>query len=100
VDNFIDKYKKIKRGAQILTPKDIGYIITTTGINKKSVVLDAGSGSGALACFLAAIAKKVITYEIREDFIKIVKENKKKLGLKNLKIKQGDVFKEITEKKY
>ncbi|UCD03688.1 MAG: methyltransferase domain-containing protein [Candidatus Woesearchaeota archaeon] len=95
---FIDRYKKIKRGAQIMIPKDIGYIITATGINKDSTVLDAGSGSGALACYLASIAKKVITYEIREDFIKIVKENKKKLGLKNLTVKKGDVFDKIKEK--
>ena len=81
-----------------MVPKDIGYIITATGINRNSIVLDAGSGSGALACYLAALAKKVITYEIREDFIKIVKENKKKLSLKNLTVKQGDVFDKIKEK--
>jgi len=96
--DFIDNYKKIRRGAQIMIPKDIGYIITATGINKNSTVLDAGSGSGALACYLAAVAKKVITYEIREDFIEIVKENKKKLGLKNLTVKRGDVFDKIKEK--
>lgn len=96
--DFLDQYKQIRRGAQIIVPKDIGYIITATGINKNSTVLDAGSGSGALACYLAAIAKKVITYEIREDFVNIVKENKKKLGLKNITVKQGDVFEKINEK--
>lgn len=95
---FIDDYRKIRRGAQIIVPKDIGYIITETGINKNSIVLDAGSGSGALACFLATISKKVISYEIREDFIDIVKENKRKLDLKNLTIKKGDVFEKIPEK--
>ena len=43
---FIDFYEKIKRGAQIISLKDIGAIITETGINKESKVLDAGSGSG------------------------------------------------------
>lgn len=95
---FIDEYRKLKRGAQIIIPKDLGYIITETGINKKSKVLDAGSGSGYLACFLAAISKKVISYEIRKDFVELVKGNKKKLGLKNLTVKQGDVFEKIPEK--
>ena len=71
--SFIDVYRKIKRDAQIIPLKDVGYIIAETGINKESRILDAGAGSGALSCFLAGIAKEVITYDIREDFIKIVK---------------------------
>jgi len=96
--NFIDTYKRIKRGPQIITLKDIGFIVAETGVNKDSVVLDAGTGSGALACFLAHIVKKVISYEIRKEFIKIAKENKKLLGLKNLEIKNKDVYKGIKER--
>jgi len=94
---FIDIYGKIKRNAQIVSLKDIGQIIAETGVNKKSRVVDAGSGSGALACFLASIAKEVTTYDIREDFIKIVEENKKLLNLKNLKIKNRNIYEGIDE---
>lgn len=96
--DFIDLYRKIKRDAQIIPLKDIGLVIAETGINKQSKVLDAGSGSGALACFLASIAKEVVTYEIREDFIEIVKSNIKFLGLKNIKIKNIDIYNEIDDK--
>lgn len=96
--SFTDQFKKIKRGPQIITPKDIGTIITETGINKKSVVLDAGGGSGSLSCFLANLVKKVYCYEIRKDFIKIIEENKKNLSLKNLTIKNKDINQGITEK--
>src|SRR3989338_5458767 len=82
---FIDSYKRIKRGAQIITRKDIGLIVAETGINKHSKVVDAGAGSGALSCFLANLCKEVTTYEIREDFIKLVEKNKEFLNLKNLK---------------
>ena len=95
---FIDLHKKIKRGAQIIPLKDIGLIVSETGVNKKSKVVDAGSGSGALACFLANIAKEVTTYEIREDFIEIVKNNIKFLNLKNVKIKNKNVYDGIDEK--
>lgn len=95
---FIDLYRKIKRDAQIIPLKDLGLIIAETGINKDSRILDAGSGSGALACFLASIAKEVITYEIREDFIEIVKSNVEFLGLTNIKIKNKDIYHEIDEK--
>tara|TARA_Y100000310_G_scaffold187875_1_gene187857 strand:+ start:2853 stop:3587 length:735 start_codon:yes stop_codon:yes gene_type:complete len=90
--SFIDLYSKIKRGAQIIMPKDIGLIITNTGIGKDSKILDAGSGSGALACFLANIAKEVITYEIRKDHCKIVKHNIEFFGLDNIKLKNKDIY--------
>ena len=96
--SFIDLYRKIKRDAQIIPLKDIGLIIAETGINKESRVLDAGSGSGALACFLATIAKEAITYEIREDFIEIVKSNIEFLGLGNVKIKNKNIYNEIDDK--
>jgi len=95
---FIDLHKKIKRDAQIIPLKDIGLIVSETGVNKKSRVVDAGSGSGALACFLANIAKEVITYEIREDFIEIVKNNIKFLNIKNIKIKNKNIYDGIDEK--
>jgi len=94
---FIDLYKKLKRTAQIMTLKDIGTVIAETGINKKSKVVDAGTGSGALSLFLAGVAKEVVSYEIREEFIKNAEKNKKMLGLKNIKFKHGDVSKNIDE---
>ena len=95
---FVDLYRKIKRDAQIIPLKDIGLIVAETGINSASKVVDAGAGSGALCCFLANITKEVTTYEIREDFIEIVKKNINFLGLKNVKIKNKNVYEGINEK--
>ena len=95
---FIDLYRKIKRGAQIIPLKDIGLIVAETGISNKSKVVDAGSGSGALCCFLANIAKAVTTYEIREDFIEIVRHNIDFLKLKNVKIANKNIYDGIDEK--
>jgi len=96
--DFMDMYRSMKRGAQIISLKDVGAIVAYTGVNKASKVVDAGAGSGALACFLANICKEVTSYEIRDDHYKIAKENKENLGLKNLKIKKKDVFSGIDEK--
>ena len=96
--SFIDLYRKIKRDAQIIPLKDIGLIIAETGINKRSKILDVGSGSGGLACFLASIAKEVTTYEIREDFIEIVKSNIESLGLRNITIKNINIYNDIDDK--
>lgn len=96
--SFADIYRKIKRGAQIIPLKDIGLIIAETGIGKESTIVDAGAGSGALSCFLAHLAKEVITYEIREDFMEIVKGNISFLGLDNITIKHKSIYEGIDEK--
>ncbi len=96
--SFLDLYSRIKRDAQIIPLKDIGSIIAYTGLGKDSVVLDAGAGSGGLSCFLAHLVKRMITYEIRDDFMSIVAHNKELLKLKNLIIKQKNVYEGIDEK--
>lgn len=95
---FIDSYGRIKRAPQIIPRKDVAAIIAETGIGKESIAVDAGTGSGALALFLANIAKKVVTYEIREDFAKIAEENIQMLQLKNVTVKKKDVYSGIDEK--
>lgn len=91
-------YRKLKRGPQVILPKDIGMIIAYAGVNKDSVCIDAGTGSGWLAVSLAKIAKKVYSYDLREDFIAIAERNKAMLGLDNLVIKKADVTKRIPVK--
>jgi tRNA (adenine57-N1/adenine58-N1)-methyltransferase len=95
---FIDLYRKIRRGPQIVSQKDIGLIVSEAGISRKSLVVDAGAGSGALCCFLANIAGKVVAYEIREDFLKVAKGNVEFLGQKNIVLKHGDVYQGIDER--
>ena len=56
-------YRRLKRGPQVVLPKDIGMIIAYTGVGKESVCVDAGTGSGWLAISLARIAKEVTTYD-------------------------------------
>ncbi|MBI4016652.1 MAG: methyltransferase domain-containing protein [Candidatus Aenigmarchaeota archaeon] len=94
---FIDKYKRLRKLPQTIPLKDIGFIIAETGINKDSVVLDAGAGSGALAASLARIAKKVATYEIRPDFVANIKENFASLGLENIELKEKNVYEGFDE---
>jgi len=96
--SFIDLWRRLRKQAQTIIPKDIGMMVAETGISRDSVVLDAGAGSGALACYLGHLAKKVVTYEIRDDFLQNIKENIKSLGLKNVTLKHGDVTKGVTEK--
>lgn len=93
----MDRFRKFIRSPQIITLKDLGSIIAYTGINSKSKVLDAGTGSGFSACIFSTIAKKVVSYEIREDFAKIAEKNKALFHAGNLKIIKGDVGSVLKE---
>ena len=96
--DFIEK--KLKRGAQIVSPKDAALILAYTGIKPKSKIVDIGGGSGFLSIFLAWFLKesKITVYERDERWYKIIKENLKILGLKNVRVKKADAFKGISEK--
>jgi len=94
--SFVDLYRRIDRLAQIIPLKDVASIISNTGLNKDSFVVDAGSGSGGFSLFAAAIAKNVVTYDIKEEHAEIVKKNIGFLGLKNISAKVGDIYDSAT----
>ncbi|MFH1285515.1 MAG: methyltransferase domain-containing protein [Candidatus Micrarchaeota archaeon] len=85
--------EKLKRGPQVILPKDIGMILAHSGVGKESIVIDAGAGSGWLAISLANVAKKVYTYEWKEDFADLVKKNIARAGFSNVVVIRKDVFK-------
>lgn len=100
--SFNDYYSKIKRGAQAIVKKDIGPIITKTGMTKDTIVIDAGSGSGGLSCYLAKIVERVDTFDINEKNLDVVKENIKKLELTNIHAEKRDIYNEelFKEREY
>lgn len=93
-----DKLHKMARHAQIIRAKDAGVIIAYTGITSDSIVIDSGSGSGALACRLGLVAKRVITYDIDERSLTTTKKNIELLGLKNVTVKEGSAYDGFSEK--
>lgn len=96
--DFIDKLQRLKRGPQIIIPKDIGYILASTPINKDSQVLEAGTGSAFLAIHLSRFANKVTSYERDKRFYSLAKQNIQDMQIKNINLKNQDVYKKIQEK--
>lgn len=100
--SLMDKLKGLKRRAQIILPKDSAQIIMNCSIESGHKVLEAGIGSGSLTIALAntvAPDGKVISYEIREDFIEHALQNLKTMKMdKFVLIKNKDVTKGIDEK--
>lgn len=68
----------MKRGATVVYPKDAAQIVALADIFSGARVLEAGAGSGALACWmLRAIGPSgaLVSYERRPDFAKIASSN-------------------------
>jgi tRNA (adenine57-N1/adenine58-N1)-methyltransferase len=96
--SFLDNYKRIKRLPQIIPLKDIGYILSMTGVGPESTVVEGGTGSGALAIMLARHCKKVYSYETEKKHLEVAKENIKTLGIKNITVKNKSMYEKIDEK--
>jgi len=92
---------RLKRGPQVILPKDAALILAYSGIAPGSKVVDAGAGSGFLATFLGTYLRpgKVYTYENDERFLQLVKNNIRACGLEDVvTLKHADVTKGIKEK--
>jgi tRNA (adenine57-N1/adenine58-N1)-methyltransferase len=92
--------KRVKRTAQVMLPKDIASIIANTGIDGDSLIIDAGTGTGYLAVFLAKLLPKsiIVSYEYDKEFFKHAQENMRSAGVWNVKLRNKDVTKGIKEK--
>ena len=86
---------KSKRATQILYPKDMAIIASWTDLSNGKKVVEAGTGSGSLSCFIANLIRpegRLYTYDIREESHEIAKKNIEKAGLSEfvtLKIKDA-----------
>ena len=90
----------MKRNCSILLPQDLGLITGFTGIGYGSKIVESGTGAGSSLLFFANIVGPdghVSSYEIREDFVKIIKENISGTDFKNITLYNQDVTEGFKE---
>jgi tRNA (adenine57-N1/adenine58-N1)-methyltransferase len=96
-----DYIMKSARETQINYPKDIGLIVMFSGIGPGSIVVEAGTGTGAMTTALAHYVKpdgKVYSYEIREEFKRTAEKNLRRAGLIDfVELKSKDITTGIDE---
>jgi tRNA (adenine57-N1/adenine58-N1)-methyltransferase len=79
-----DFIMKSERRTQIVYPKDLGYIAARTGLKNGSKVLEVGTGSAALATFMASIVKPdghIYSFDVNPEFMEIASRNLEKAGM-------------------
>ncbi|KUG14393.1 trna (adenine57/58-n1)-methyltransferase [hydrocarbon metagenome] len=87
-----DFFEYAKRSGAPMLPRDIGFVIALTGMNRNDRVLDAGTGSGIAAIYFGGIADHVTTCEIRPDFARLAEENVRDAGLPNVEVRAADLL--------
>jgi tRNA (adenine57-N1/adenine58-N1)-methyltransferase len=96
-----DYIMKSARETQISYPKDIGLIVMFSGIGPGSIVVEAGTGTGAMTTALTHYVKpdgKVYSYEIREEFKRTAEKNLTRAGLIDfVELKSKDITAGIDE---
>ncbi|MCE7741665.1 MAG: tRNA (adenine-N1)-methyltransferase [Candidatus Heimdallarchaeota archaeon] len=98
-----DFLQHIPHSSQIIYTKDAGLILLNGGIHPGSLVIEAGTGSGALTSILAKYVGSeghVYTYDNREEAYNTSKKNLERLGLESqVTIKLKDVSEGFDEEK-
>lgn len=96
-----DLLETLQRKAQIVGPKDAPFIAFNCSLGSGDLVVEGGSGSGALTLVLAhAVAPqgKVVSYDVRGDLQEVAQSNLERSGLGRLvEFKMGDVCEGIEE---
>lgn len=81
-----DLIKGIKRGTQIMYPKEISYILFYMGIGPGKRVIECGTGSGGMTTALAYMvgtSGRVYSYERKAEIQALAIKNLSKFGLQN-----------------
>jgi tRNA (adenine57-N1/adenine58-N1)-methyltransferase len=78
-----DRLGALRRGAQIVTPKDAAQLLLLAGVGPGDRVAEAGAGSGALTIVLAhAVGPtgRVLSFDRRADFLSAARANVERAG--------------------
>ena len=79
-------------GQTISQPYIVAYMTELLRLDRESVILEIGTGSGYQAAILSVLVKKVYSIEIIEELERSARERLQKRGYHNVEVKHGDGY--------
>ncbi|PSQ04782.1 SAM-dependent methyltransferase [Halobacteriales archaeon QS_4_69_31] len=93
-----DLFAHFERTGAPMMPRDVGLVVGHTGVADDDRVLDAGTGTGVLAAYLARCGATVRTYERDADFAAVARENMRLAGVDDrVEVRTGDITDALDE---
>ncbi|WP_435097907.1 tRNA (adenine-N1)-methyltransferase [Halarchaeum sp. P4] len=93
-----DLFDHLERTGAPMVPKDIGIVVGHTGVASGDRVLDAGTGTGVLAAYLGRLGADVLTFEAREEFAEVARENMALADVADtVEVRTGDITEELED---
>jgi protein-L-isoaspartate(D-aspartate) O-methyltransferase len=89
---YDDSPLPIGYGQTISQPYIVAYMTEILDLDRDSVVLEVGTGSGYQAAILSVLVKKVYTIEIISDLAESAAERLQRLEYANIEVKDGDGY--------
>jgi protein-L-isoaspartate(D-aspartate) O-methyltransferase len=90
---YEDRPVSIGYGQTISQPYIVAFMTEMLDVTKAHRVLEIGAGSGYQAAILSSVAKEVYTIEIVPQLAKSAAETLKRMGLRNVTVREGDGYK-------
>ena len=93
-----DYFDHFERTGAPMMPRDVGLVLGETGAGRGDSVLDAGTGTGVLAAYLANAGATVVTYERAPEFAETARENFALAGLDDrIEVRGGDLTDDLDD---
>ncbi len=87
-----DLFEHFERTGAPMLPRDVGLVISETGVASGDRVLDAGTGTGVLAAYMGRVGADVVTYERKSEFAEVARQNVALGGVDDaVEVRTGDL---------
>lgn len=87
---YADTELPLGEGESMLNPKVEGRLLQTMRLHPNDRVLEIGTGSGYFTACLAQLSQRVISYELRADFVAAAGERLARFGIANVEVREGN----------
>ncbi len=87
---YADTELPLSEGESMLNPKVEGRLLQALQLHSSDRVLEIGTGSGYFTACLSQLAQRVISYELRADFVVAAQERLARFGIANVEVREGN----------